>query len=508
MWHAFAPAARATPAAKHGIENQRKADLGDGTYLNPVLAGDRPDPSVLRVGADYYMTHSSFFSYPGLLIWHSRDLVNWRPLGPALHKNVGSVWAPELVRHGQRYYIYFPGVQNGRAQNYVVYADKIEGPWSDPVDLNLPGKIDPGHIVAADGKRFLFVDGGERIGLAEDGLSTVGKLEKVYGGWQYPQDWAVESPSLEGPKLFRRGGFYYLISAQGGTAGPPTSHMVVMARATSLDGPWENSPHNPVVHTASKNERWWSRGHATLVDGPDGKPYLMYHGYEHGYYTLGRQTLLEPVQWTADGWLQSAGADMARPLPKPGNDAVAHGMAYSDDFTTSKMGVQWAFHEGTAADSARIRYADGALVVQGKGDSPRNATPLAFPAGDHGYQVDVEIEIEEHAKAGLLVFYNEKLYAGLGFDRDGLIAHRYGQDRPQRQADMPRKLYLRLVNDRNVVALYTSRDGQQWTRYRTMMEVSGYHHNVAGGFISLRPAIYAAGQGEVRFRHFRYQALP
>jgi beta-xylosidase len=73
MWHAFAHAARAAPAAKHGIESQRKADLGDGTYLNPVLAGDRPDPSVLRVGADYYMTHSSFFSYPGLLIWHSRD---------------------------------------------------------------------------------------------------------------------------------------------------------------------------------------------------------------------------------------------------------------------------------------------------------------------------------------------------------------------------------------------------------------------------------------------------
>ncbi|HMA45724.1 MAG TPA: glycosyl hydrolase family 28 protein, partial [Frankiaceae bacterium] len=103
------------PCQEHGVaawgrgsEGQRRADLGDGCYLNPIFAGDHPDPSVLKDGADYYMTFSSFDAYPGLVVWHSRDLVNWQPVGPALSRNLGSVWAPDLVKHGRRYYVYFP----------------------------------------------------------------------------------------------------------------------------------------------------------------------------------------------------------------------------------------------------------------------------------------------------------------------------------------------------------------------------------------------------------------
>lgn len=490
-----------------GIENQRVPDQNNGSYLNPVLSGDRPDPSVLKDGADYYMTHSSFFSYPGLLIWHSRDLVNWRPLVPALKKNVGSVWAPDLIKHKGRYFIYFPGLKDGRTTNYVVHADRIQGPWSDPIDLHILGQIDPGHAVDENGKRYLFLDGGNMVPLADDGLSVQGAMSKVYDGWKYPSDWVVGSFSMEGPKLLKRDGYYHMVVAEGGTAGPPTSHMVVSARAKSLRGPWENSPYNPVVHTRSRDEKWWSKGHGTLVEGPDGKWYLMYHAYENGFWTLGRQTLLEPVEWTADGWLRSAGYDVGQPIPKPGNDTVPHGMALSDDFSTNKMGVQWSFHQGSDADAARYRYDNGTLVLQAKGDSPRDASPMTFQAGDQAYQVEVEIEIGADAKAGLLVFYNEKLYAGLGFDRDGLIMHRYGTERPQ-LATLPRKLHLRLVNDRNVVTLFSSSDGKSWTRFNNAIEVSGYHHNVADGFISLRPAIYAAGRGEVRFRNFRYQALP
>ena len=138
-----APACRADLAnGPRGIEGQRKADLGDGTFLNPIMAGDHPDPSILKDGDDYYMTFSSFDAYPGLVIWHSRDLVNWQPIGPALFKNVGSVWAPDLVKHKGRYYIYFPGISPNRS-NYVIWADNIRGPWSEPIDLKLT-RIDPG----------------------------------------------------------------------------------------------------------------------------------------------------------------------------------------------------------------------------------------------------------------------------------------------------------------------------------------------------------------------------
>ena len=100
----------ANPSVKPalGVEGQRRADLGDGTYLNPIVAGDHPDPTVLKDGDDYYMTFSSMFSYPGVILWHSRDLVNWAPIGPALTKPMGTVWAMDLVKHEGRYFIYIP----------------------------------------------------------------------------------------------------------------------------------------------------------------------------------------------------------------------------------------------------------------------------------------------------------------------------------------------------------------------------------------------------------------
>jgi xylan 1,4-beta-xylosidase len=162
-----------------GIEGQRIADLGDGTFLNPIMAGDHADPSILRDGDDYYMTFSSFDAYPGVVIWHSRDLVNWQPVGPALRTPIGSVWACELCRHEDRYYIYIPARTPQRKSIYVIHADDIRGPWSEPLDLNLPQHIDPGHVVGEDGERYLFLSGGDRVQLTRDGLACRARLRSV-----------------------------------------------------------------------------------------------------------------------------------------------------------------------------------------------------------------------------------------------------------------------------------------------------------------------------------------
>lgn len=492
-----------------GVEGQRIADLGNGYYLNPVLAGDHPDPSVLKDGADYYITHSSFDAYPGLVIWRSRDLVNWQPIGPSLFRNVGSVWAPDLVKHRGRYYIYFPARTATYASNYVIWADRIDGPWSEPIDLKI-GRIDPGHAVGPDGRRYLFLSGGFMVPLAPDGLSVTGPAKKVYDGWQYPDDWVVEGFAQEGPKIVRRGDYYYMVLAEGGTAGPPTSHMVVAARSPSIEGPWENSPYNAVIRTKSASERWWSKGHATLVEGPDTRWYVVYHAYENGFYTLGRQTLLEPVEWTRDGWFRAAGYDVAKPIPKPASgEAGPHGFAFSDDFSTSKIGTQWSFYNGTDADRDRYRIENRSLVLKAKGTTPRDSAPLWFVCGDQAYEVEVEIDADAGATAGLLLFYNSRLYAGLGYSGTNLVMHRYGTERlMDKPAALGRHVYLRLANDRHIVTIHYSADGQKWERFGTRMEVSGYHHNVMYDFLSLRPAIYAAGIGEVRFRHFKYRALP
>jgi xylan 1,4-beta-xylosidase len=174
-----------------GIENQRRADLGEGRYLNPILAGDHPDPTIIRDGDAWYMTFSSFESYPGLVIWKSSDLVNWTPVTAALKTNIGSVWAPELVKHQGRYFLYIPARFPESRSIYVIHAEKIEGPWSEPVDLKLPRHIDPGHAVGEDAKRYLFLSGGDRISLSDDGLSTVGEPSHVYDPWKYPDNWVV-----------------------------------------------------------------------------------------------------------------------------------------------------------------------------------------------------------------------------------------------------------------------------------------------------------------------------
>ena len=197
-----------------------------------------------------------------------------------------------------------------------------------------------------DGRRYLFLNGVRRVRLTDDGLATDGPVEPAYAGWRYPDDRVVESYALEGPKLFRRGDWFYLVAAVGGTAGPATSHMVTVARSRSVLGPWEDDPANPIVSTASSEEAWWSRGHATAVEGPAGDWWLIYHGYENGFRTLGRQVLLEPAEWTDDGWLRATGGDLGTPLRKPVDlpDVDRAGVARSDRFEAAALGAHWTFH--------------------------------------------------------------------------------------------------------------------------------------------------------------------
>ena len=500
-----------------GIEGQRKADLGNGTFMNPVFAGDHPDPALLRDGDDYYLTFSSFDSYPGIIIWHSRDLVNWQPVHAALRQPIGSVWAPCLAKHEGRFYCYIPARTATKRSIYVIHADQITGPWSDPVDLNLTAHIDPEHVTDEKGRRWLFLSGGDRIRLSEDGRSTVGEVEHVYDPWRYPEDWVVETFAPEGPKIVKRGDYWYMTTAVGGTAGPPTGHMVIMARSRSIDGPWENCPHNPLIRTQSPREKWWSRGHATLFEGPNGTWWMFYHGYENGYWTLGRQALLEPVRWAKDGWPRPLGGDLSRALKKPINVAgQIHGMALSDDFTTDRLGTLWSFYDPSPDEQLRLTRRDRTLVMKGKGKTPSDCSPLTCIAGDQAYRITVDIETSAQAEGGMLLYYNRRLYAGLGFGPQGLVMHRYGLQRPRGaipgQRDPGggpmRKLAIRLTNQNNILTIHSSADERQtWRKFDVQMEVSGYHHNVAYDFLSLRPALYAAGEGDVRFRNFTYEAL-
>jgi xylan 1,4-beta-xylosidase len=474
---------------------------GNQYYENPIFAGDYPDPSILRDGDNYYIVHSSFEYYPGLLIWHSKDLVNWTPVTHALYKNVGSVWAPDLVKYKNKYYIYFP-VNN---TNYVVTANSIQGPWSDPVDLKI-GNIDPGHFTDDHGKRYLYFSNGGYVPLADDGLSVIGELKTTYSGWPIPREWVIECFCLEGPKIIKRGNYYYLTVAEGGTAGPPTSHMVISARAKSPFGPWENSPYNPIMRTKENSEKWWSKGHGTLIDDVNGKWWMVFHGYENGHYNMGRQTLLEPVEWTNDGWFKiPEEIKTEQPIKKPEGTVSAQSFTLNDNFAGNKLKSQWRFYN--EYDTSRFSWAENSLVIKGKGNSIADCAPLVCIPSDHSYTAEVELFIEGEATGGLVVFYNNNAYSGVLANKENILTNLRGWQYVTEKNVIKKHAFLRLENNNNIVNMYYSTDGQKWYKVETSLEVSSYHHNALNGFLGLRIGLCSMGDGKVRFKNFRYQAI-
>ena len=511
------------PAWRAGTDGQRRADLGNGFYRNPVYAGDHPDPNVLKDGDDYYSVYTSCDYFPGVVISHSRDLVNWTPLTAALPQPIGSICALDIAKHNGRYFIYIPAVvrprdpalsaievaMRSRLAIFVVHADSMAGPWSEPADMDIAGYIDPGHAVGEDGKRYLFLSAGRRVRISDDGLRRDGPIEKVYDGWPVPEGWIMEGVYLEGPKVVRHDGWFYLFSAQGGTAGPPTSHMLVVARSRSIHGPWINCPANPVVHTRSIREPWWSRGHITPVQGPSGDWWMVYHGYENGYRTLGRQMLLDPFEWTADGWPRALGGDLGRPMRKPGGTAVRpDGPAISGPFRPDQIGPKFAFYLPKPGYLDRLTFADGALTLRGQGTGPGDSSPLTFIAPDLAYQIDIDVEVTGKAQGGLLMFYSSKLFCGLTFDAANMHVYAGGTDMVWAPAGAAagRRLRLRMVYQDQVANFHVSSDGRSW-RLIHSLEVSGYNHNMGDGFLSLRPAMFASGDGAVTYRSLRYRAI-
>jgi beta-xylosidase len=483
-------------------QSQTKSNIkGHGYYLNPIFTGDYPDPSIMRDGKDYYMVHSSFEYYPGLLIWHSTDLINWTPVTHALKKYVGSVWAPDLVKYKNKYYIYFPANNT----NYVVTANSVAGPWSDPVELKM-NYIDPGHFTDAQGKRYLYFNNGGYVPLSDDGLSVTGEIKHVYDGWKIPAEWSIECFCMEGPKMAKRGDYYYLTVAEGGTAGPATSHMVVSARSKSPFGPWENSPYDPIIRTKQSSEKWWSKGHGTLLEDANGKWWMVFHAYENGFYNMGRQTLLEPVEWTADGWYKiQDGVKTDQPIKNPLKVNSASSFSLNDNFEGNVLKPQWGFFGGY--DTSRFHVADKRLTIQAKGRSVADCSPLLCIPSSHSYTAQVELQMEGDAIGGLVLFYNGSTYSGILADKENILANLKGWQFPTVRSAIKRHVFLRLKNINNTVDMFYSLDGQKWIKIENSVEVSGYNHNVLGGFMSLRLGLCSIGDGTVTFKNFVYKPI-
>mgnify|MGYP005833901315 CR=1 FL=1 len=275
-------------------------------YTNPVIPGFHPDPSVCKKGEDYYLVTSSFEYFPGVPVFHSRDLIHWEQIGHCLTRRsqldlegapcAGGIFAPTLRYHNGLFYMITTNV-SGRGNFYVTAKDPA-GEWSDPVWVD-EGFFDPSLLFDDDGKVYYTRRQGESIVQAEIDINT-GKLltdlRVVREG--------MCSPDVEGPHLYKINGMYYMMCAEGGTR---RGHMETIGRSTSPWGPFQPCPHNPILtHRNYTSEPIRDTGHAELVEAHDGSWWAFFLGTRHYEYDglthLGRETFLTPVTWTEDGW--------------------------------------------------------------------------------------------------------------------------------------------------------------------------------------------------------------
>ena len=331
---------------------------------NPVLRGFCPDPSIIRAGEDYYIAVSTFEWFPGVKIFHSRDLKNWEQVGAALTRTSqidmkgdptsGGVWAPCLTYDGSRFYLLFTDVKTKKGRfynthNYLIWTDDIRGEWSEPVYLNSIG-FDPSLFHDTDGRKYLInmVNGFKGILVQELDPRTwqlIGERKKVYSG--------SGIGCTEGPHMYHIGDWYYLLTAEGGTG---YSHCVSMARAKSVWGPFETDPENPFLTSDTEDpEELQKCGHGDLVQTQAGEWYIAHlcARAQQKQSLLGRETALQKIVLTDDGWfrLKSGGRFGQRQTEEPegvcseaGNAgaSILEGAALiRDDFDTGKAWNHW-----------------------------------------------------------------------------------------------------------------------------------------------------------------------
>ena len=282
---------------------------------NPVLRGFCPDPSIIRAGDDYYIAVSTFEWFPGVKIFHSKDLKEWKQIGAALTRisqidmkgdpASGGVWAPCLSYDGSRFYLLFTDVKTKKGRfynthNYLIWTDDISGEWSEPVYLNSIG-FDPSLFHDTDGRKYLInmVNGFKGILVQEifaDTWKLTGERKKVYEG--------SGIGCTEGPHMYHIGEWYYLLTAEGGTG---YSHCVSMARARTVWGPFETDPDNPFLTSDISDPGALQKcGHGDLVQTQSGEWYIAHlcARAQEKQSVLGRETALQKLELTREGWFR------------------------------------------------------------------------------------------------------------------------------------------------------------------------------------------------------------
>ena len=404
-------------------------------YKNPIRTGFFPDPSIVRVGNDYYMVNSTFIYFPCIPVSHSTDLIHWKIIGYAITNPEWAMldeleggrgfWAPDISYHNGCFYIAATYRMNDDGtvyrKQFVVSSDKPEGPYTKPAIIDEDG-IDPSIFNDDDGRRYMLLNRGARIfELNEDATKQISEAEMLYYG--------DHKRAPEGPHLLKKDGYYYLFEAEGGT-GP--GHRITVSRSKTLKGRYEPCPYNPIMRQTDEDAMIQRCGHGKPVQTQNGEWYMVYlcgrkligeNGEQCSM--LGRETALDPITWTADGWpivnqLKGPSCLQVRPnLP----DDVLREKEELTSFTKETFYQNWTFVRAPESDGYDMK--DGCLYLKASRKNldsmyARNILVRRQTAFDFAAECKMQIpDLKPGQDAGVTCYYDENTYLKFGvFGKD------------------------------------------------------------------------------------------
>jgi len=513
-----------------GAAAQRRA-----VYTNPVAAGDYPDPSIIRVGTDYWATATTSEWAPEFPILHSRDLVNWEVVGAVFDRrpewSVGSYWAPEISEHRGRFYVYYVARKKGGPLCVAVAtARRPAGPYRDhgPLVCQEVGSIDGFPVTDEQGRRYLlWKEDGNSVQkptpiwaqpLSADGTRLVGERQEILRNteaWEKHEKLPY-GDLVEGPAVVRRNGWFYMFYSGNFCCARECNYMMGVARARKLLGPWEKHP-GPIL---AGNAEWKCPGHGTVVQDARGRDWLLYHAmHAKDSVYVGRQAVLDEVKWGADGWptINEGRGPSARAEAPPGARERNAEYRFFDDFNTPRLrhGWQWpvAAEPVVRIDAARQGWLTLSPNLSAQPAAAASVAILARPTTVGDYEATTVVDtarLTGAAAAGLSAYGDAENAVGLivGGGKLTLWRREKNEQRVVETVDAPAgaaSLHLRMrAREGRRYRFAYSRDGRDWKDVGG--EVDGEHLPpwdrgvrvalVAGG---------APGAGAARFGFLRVE---
>ncbi|KAA6347571.1 Non-reducing end alpha-L-arabinofuranosidase BoGH43A [termite gut metagenome] len=514
-------------------------------YLNPIISGFYPDPSICRKGDDYYMVHSTFSYFPGIPILHSRDLVNWEQIGNVLDRPSqlqldgirldGGVYAPAISYNKANDTFYLVNTCVDGIGNFVVKTQDPRQGWSEPILLPDVGGIDPSFFFDEDGKAYIInndapenipeYDGHRAIWIHDYDVAT----DQTFGTPQAIVDGGTDKSKkpvwIEGPHIYKIKGKYYLMAAEGGTS---TNHSEVIFTAENVKGPYTPVIENPVLTQRDlpeeRAEKVTCTGHADLIETPTGEWFAIFLGcrpYEDDLYNTGRETFLLPVSWENDVPIILEKGKALPTVVAPNNwkadtenirpEAFTGNFTWKDDFKGDKLGMRWLFIRTPHSNWWKLNN-DGLHITPTTDNINKIGTPafVGYRQQHTNFTVTTQMNFTpktEQDIAGLVCYQNERFNIVFGktlrAGKESIVVIstvNNVQTEPQHytlnetEKDYP--IYLRIVGKAGTYDFELSFDGNNWQPVATGVDATILSTHKAGGFTGTVIGMYAGANAK------------